>query len=50
MRPRLRIIATAFAAALLAFLFALPFLKGKRCLDAGGAFDRTTLICTLPER
>lgn len=48
MRPRLRIIAAAFAAALLAFTFALPFLKGKRCLDAGGSFDRTTLVCSYP--
>ncbi|MGT2514412.1 hypothetical protein ACVOMT_09385 [Sphingomonas panni] len=49
MRPRLRIIAAAFGAALLAFTFALPFLKGKRCLDAGGTFDRTTLVCTPAE-
>ncbi|MFD1033080.1 hypothetical protein ACFQ15_00230 [Sphingomonas hankookensis] len=48
MRPRLRIIAAAFGAALLAFTFALPFLKGKRCLDAGGQFDRTTLACSMP--
>jgi len=47
-RPRLRIIAAAFGAALLAFTFALPFLKGKRCLDAGGRFDRTTLVCVAP--
>ncbi|MGN5375290.1 hypothetical protein [Sphingomonas hankookensis] len=48
MRPRLRIIVAAFGAALLAFTFALPFLKGKRCLDAGGRFDRTTLACSMP--
>ncbi|WP_156357649.1 hypothetical protein [Sphingomonas sp. Leaf62] len=48
MRPRLRIIFAAFGAALLAFTFALPVLKGKRCTQAGGSFDRLTMTCDLP--
>jgi len=48
-RPRLRIILAAFGAALLAFTFALPVLKGKRCAQAGGSFDRMTMTCDLPQ-
>jgi cytochrome oxidase Cu insertion factor (SCO1/SenC/PrrC family) len=47
-RSRRRTLVLAFAAALVAFLFALPFLKAQRCAKAGGQFDRTTLACTLP--
>ncbi|MEP9400381.1 hypothetical protein [Sphingomonas sp. VNH70] len=45
MRSRLRIVAAAFVAALLAFLFALPILKADRCAERGMAFDRSTLAC-----
>ncbi|WP_156349069.1 MULTISPECIES: hypothetical protein [unclassified Sphingomonas] len=45
MKPRLRIIAAAFAAALLAFVFALPILKADRCAERGLTFDRSTLRC-----
>lgn len=47
-RPRLRIILAAFGAALLAFTFALPVLKGKRCAQAGGSFDRLSMTCSVP--
>lgn len=46
-RPRLRIILAAFGAALLAFTFALPVLKGKRCAQAGGSFDRLSMTCSV---
>ena len=48
MRRRLRIILLAFVAALLAITFVLPFVQGKRCRDAGGRYNRTTLTCALP--
>lgn len=45
MRRRFRIVLTAAVAALLAFTFVLPFVRGKECAAIGGRFDRTTLAC-----
>lgn len=45
--PRRRTILTAALYALLAALFAMPFVRGHRCAEAGGRFERTTLTCHL---
>lgn len=45
---RKRTILTAAAYALIAALFAMPFIRGHRCAAAGGTFDRTTLTCASP--
>ena len=47
--PRRRTILTAAFYALLAALFAMPFVRGHRCADAGGRFERTTLTCVLSD-
>lgn len=46
--PRRRTILTAALYALLAALFAMPFVRGHRCAEAGGRFERTTLTCIMP--
>ena len=46
--PRRRTILTAALYALLAALFAMPFVRGHRCAEAGGRFERTTLTCITP--
>lgn len=48
MRRRLRILALAFVAALIAFLFVMPIVQADRCRDAGGRYERATLTCHLP--
>ena len=45
---RKRLLLSAALYALLAVLFAMPFVRGHDCAKAGGSFDRTTLTCVIP--
>lgn len=42
---RKRLLLSAALYALLAALFAMPFVRGHRCARAGGTFDRIALTC-----